>query len=162
MSRLNQRFISPQIFVLLAIVLVLGVMLKVDLWTMPENNPIESYEKDAKKVDSRSPASVSAVDPSNWQEPDRLATIEWDCSRKNSSQHLKNIHQLRLNGNCLKDVKRITNNNNGYTANIFMLEKSFTTDFLSLNEGTNKLKLEWINGASGNLSEDLEIVVEKQ
>lgn len=164
MSRLNQRFFSPRIWVLLFTVLVLGIVLGIDLWTVPENKTIVQTASKSELVnkDSRSPASISVVDVEKWQEPDRLVTIDWDCSQKVKSHHLKNVYQMRLNGSCLKDIKRLTNNNNGYTANIFMLNNSYTTDFLSLNEGTNKLVIEWIDGASGNLSRDLDIIVEKQ
>jgi hypothetical protein len=156
--------LSPRILSLLVIVLVLGVVLRLDLTTRPLDVVAYDHQTVIAPRAGRDPASVpsEAENLSGWKEPDHVATIEWDCLQKNKSKPFQNIAQVRVTGNCLKDVKSITNNNNGYTANIFKIEKGFTTDYLGLEVGTNQLKIEWQDGASSNHSEKLEIIVEKQ
>lgn len=156
---------SPRLSALALIVLVLGFILKFDLWREPETEPafVVSTSAKAESVNSRSPASVAKdVVSKDWEETDKMLTVNWDCSSSNKFNLIKNIQQLRLSGTCLKKLKKVVNTSNGYTANLFQIDQSFTTDFLSLNEGINKLSFEWDDGASANSPKTVEIIVKKQ
>jgi hypothetical protein len=167
MMKLKQTFISPRLTALLLLVLILGVGLQFDLMARPESFPVGVpviRQARPTNLSERAPANIGTQEfhISTWSEADKILTIEWDCQTIKKQKKLINVTQLRLNGSCLRDIKKITNKNNGYTANLFALEKSFTTDFLSLEVGANILNIEWVDGASANRVTSLEITVEKQ
>lgn len=179
----NQNIlISLKVITLMILVFGLGMVVKLDLWTPPDP---ASFKKNlpapkrlmAHSADKRAPSSISsqalhdvsatqktwtAVGEEVAAETLLVTTMDWDCNVKNQVIHLNKVEQLRLNGKCLKGLKAIVNNSNGYTANIFQLKDTATTDYLSLNSGSNQLQLEWLDGATGNLPKVLEIIVEKQ
>lgn len=164
MMRVLRRFFSPRITSLATLVALLAVLLYFDLVTKPETDSYSVRRVSNTVSSTRAPASIAEVpqSTSSFVEPDRITTIEWNCEDASSIQSLKNITQVRLSGSCLKDVKTITNKNNGYTANIFRRESEFTTDYVTLESGTNKLEMKAADGATGNLLQKLEIIVEKQ
>lgn len=166
--------VSIRVTLLLLIVLALGVVLKIDLWTQPV----------ASSSMVRSTVSVSATsmmkEPGGRRSPSSInvpelttsardvaeglsdTTLEWDCSAVKKPIRLSNINSLRLDGKCLKNIRRIVNNTNGYTASIFQWVDGATTDYLSLDMGVNYLQMEWNDVATGKSPESLEIIVEKQ
>lgn len=178
----NQNLlISLRVITLMVIVISLGMILKMDLWTPPESivhkkiSPLPQRLM-ANAPNTRAPSSINSralneievtqkiglsVIDERVAEP-HVTTMGWDCSSKNQVIRLSQVEQLRLSGKCLKDLKRIVNQSNGYTANIFQLKDSATTDYLSLNSGSNQLQLEWLDGATSNSPKVLEIIVEKQ
>lgn len=178
----NQNFlISLRVITLMIIVISLGLILKKDLWSPPDiivHKKVSPFPQRlmAKAPNTRAPSSINsrAIDemdvtqkmwPSVADETEierHVTTMVWDCSANNQVIRLNQVEQLRLNGKCLKDLKSIVNQSNGYTANIFQLKESATTDYLSLNSGSNQLKLEWLDGATSNSPKELEIIVEKQ
>lgn len=173
--------ISLRVITLMIVVISLGMILKLDLWTpldhkIPKKNRSLPTRLMAHSTDTRTPSSINSqalndlpTAQNNWtsaveggaSEP-LVTTMDWDCSAKNQVIHLNQVEQLRLSGKCLKGVKKIVNHSNGYTANIFQLKDSATTDYLSLNSGSNQLQLEWLDGATSNSPKVLEIFVEKQ
>ncbi len=168
--------ISLRVCALFLLVGSLGALLRMDLWARAEILEPQSIHPPkriiANSLQSRSPSSIKEGTPPESQnlwasieegEPiHQTLTIDWDCSPKNQMFRVSNVGQLRLSGKCLREIKGITNHQNGYTANIFKLKDNVTTDYVSLNPGSNRLHLEWLNGATGNLSHVLEIIVEKQ
>lgn len=164
MNRSNQRFFSPRLMSLAVLVLFLGFVLYLDLWSEPVAETRTSFGVVEASTGSRAPASIGSdkTAKSTLVEPDGIADIEWDCGGIPSSHNLKNITQVRLTGSCLKEVSGVTNKNNGYTANIFHRDDEFTTDYVTLEPGTNKLEVKLADGAIGNFANQIEIVVEKQ
>jgi len=172
--RQRNSIISVRVALLLLLVLVLGVVLKIDLWTQPVvsismMNPMVSSSVNATEKISggdRAPSSISVPEftTSTSQVAEGLSdkTLEWDCSTGKNSIRVSNLNSLRLDGKCLKKIKRIVNNTNGYTASIFQWGDGATTDYLSLDAGSNHLHIEWNDVATGKPPESLEIIVEKQ
>lgn len=160
----NRRFFSIRLVSLFALVVVLGLVLALELTAPPGNETTRRYGIYPNQEGSRSPASVPAMDlsPSGILEPDRITTIQWDCSAPFKSKRLHNVTQVRISGKCLRDLKKITNNNNGYTASIFKFDQQFTTDYLSLEVGTNQLEFLVADSANDNFRQNFEIIVEKQ
>lgn len=178
----NQNLlISLRVITLMIIVISMGMILKMDLWTPPESTVHKKTHSTPKRLmansaEKRAPSSInnnalneSVMVEKAWtsvaEERDaelHVTTMDWDCSSKNQVIRLNQVEQLRLSGKCLKSLKGIVNQSNGYTANIFQLKESATTDYLSLNSGSNQLQLEWNDGATSNSPKVLEIIVEKQ
>lgn len=164
MMKLNRYYISPRTLSLLVLVVLLGGVLYSDLRAVPEG----IFRADLDRsflITSRGPASIAPLTSegvASWVEPDGISTIEWDCHKKDW-RPLRNVAQIRLSGVCLRELRGVQNKNNGYTANIFATENGvYTTDYLGLDVGTNLLTFEWRDGASGNFSSNIKIVVEKQ
>lgn len=172
--RQRNSVISVRVVLLLLIVLVLGVVLKIDLWTQPivsssmmsSTVSLSATSTEKKPGDRRAPSSIGVPEftasPSEVTERLSDTTLEWDCSTEKKSIRLSNINSLRLDGKCLKNIRRIVNNTNGYTASIFRWGDGATTDYLSLDSGTNYLQMEWNDVATGKSPEFFEIIVEKQ
>jgi len=166
--------ISLKIITLIMIVGTFGVLLKLDLWTLPDQfnktNVLSIPNRIMASVtNNRAPSSISSSEISKniWSSVEdsveyHVSTLDWDCSSNNQTIRVNKVGQLRLNGKCLKNAKRIVNSRNGYTANIFKLKDTTTTDYVSLDLGSNNLQFEWLDGASSNSSQTLEIIVEKQ
>ena len=165
MIKAAKRLFSPRIISLFMVVVALGFVLWFDLWSGSETPPEVHAFRYRKLNGARSPASVPAIDaiPSTYLEPDRIATVNWECERPTKTvETLQNVRQIRLNGSCSSRIKKIINRNNGYTANIFQLKDNFTTDYMSLEVGTNRLEFEYADGATGKSPQFIEIGVEKQ
>lgn len=154
---------SKRLLTLLGVVVVFGGLLGVDLSTKPEALGIPSKTWDREDEGARKPASEATEipPPSILREANHVESIPWDCKTSKITQKFSNVTQLRLFGSCLRWVKAITNKNNGYTANIFNLEKNFTTDFIWLDQGVNQLSVEWIENVRGNPPEIIEITMER-
>ncbi len=154
----KRPLISSKVKLLFVIVLTLGFILKLDVWSTQENSAASS---DAART--RSPASISNVNIMNevdLQETFHSTSLTWDCSPQKTYYKFSHFNQLRLNGNCLSKIKSLKNTKNGYTANLFAVDGGYTTDFLSLEKGENDLKIEWFENVNKNAPEYLKIQIE--
>lgn len=109
-------------------------------------SPMSNEQKDLASISSRDPASVKDLHLSQLgQSPSQEENIHFDCELKeNISVHQA---QVRMNLKLCKqdrnvDHLEIVNETNGFTASTFSLsDRMYTTDFVALNPGMNKIKL---------------------
>lgn len=167
----KRPLISSKVKLLFVIVLILGFILKLDVWTSPDIRDLKSSslsnqkngEASSEGARTRSPASISNVNIMNdvdLQETFHSTSLTWDCSPQKTYYKFSHFNLLRLNGNCLSKIKSLKNTKNGYTANLFAVDGGYTTDFLSLEKGENELKIEWLENANKNAPEYLKIQIE--
>ncbi len=109
----------------------------------------------------RAPASV---------EPEKdsfTLSKEFLCNNKPESKLLQDKvskHMVMINFKICKESKSLSeviieNQSNGFKAQVFKLESNnFKTDYIQLNEGLNKLKLEVILKDGQKIAESLEIL----
>lgn len=148
-----------------------------DLWLRPELNlnKLASYKileasvhKSTSQSKVRSPATSSetfssAESSSNLTDlkTQQSVTLDLNCSKIKQSYSFSNVNQIRIQGTCLKDIKKITNEKNGYTANLFNLAHGVTTDLLSVEEGENPFLIEWNKQEALNRPSKINIIIEK-
>ncbi len=121
----------------------------------------------------RAPASVNAADSPSLDSPsldspslDSLAlNKDFFCkSLENVNQHKMAKNMVMINFRLCHEVKLINtialeNLSNGFNAQIFKIEDNkFKTDYIQLNNGLNRLRLEIILKDGQKLSESLEIL----
>jgi len=106
----------------------------------------------------RAPASVS---PEHNRIKAKSLTLDYDCK---ASADVKEVEAslLRLKGNtCLNEHWKnvsIVNKTNGYTAAVILLKnKGFTTDFMDLADGENKLAIEGVDDKGQSVQQVLRI-----
>lgn len=104
----------------------------------------------------RAPASVSnskhAVKPASRNAiKAKAVTLDFDCKKK-SKKDLEpetDGNLLRLKSDfCLNDKWKnvsIVNETNGFTATVIFIKQGFTTDFIELNEGENKVAISGVD-----------------
>ena len=164
MVKKPRKLISKRLMLLILIVVFLGFGLWIDIVRTNSTQAIQIVNKMRKlnSVGVREPASIPSAEQvqSKFVENANIGIYELDCSMINKKHIVNEFTQLRISGSCLKKIRKITNMSNGYTATIFNIENSVTTDFLTLNKGINKLNLEATDGASGNILLVIEISVE--
>jgi hypothetical protein len=108
----------------------------------------------------RAPASVDPKTDSFTLSKDFL------CKNKAHTllQDKVSKHMVMINFKICKELKSVSeiiieNQSNGFKAQIFKLEaNNYKTDYIQLNEGLNKLKLEFILKDGQKLAESLEIL----
>ena len=112
----------------------------------------------ARSGGSRGPASVGSIAELG------TAVLDMDCTAK--SFHVISAQQVRLRGSlCQKTTKdakvifsKITNSTNGANATIFFTEGvKFTTDYIQLDKGVNKIALEYRLNNGSHIESSLEI-----
>lgn len=164
MSKQTTTKISYRLLTLFVIVVVLGLFLTFDLWEAPERQNFMAFERKSMAKQGRSPASESKSGGgvSDLIESDHIVTLDWNCADKRALSTPGEVNQIRLNVICERAIRRVTNKNNGYTANLFKLGDRLSTDYISIESGTNRLEFQLADGAIGNPPDVFEITIEKQ
>ena len=140
--------------------------------TVFSNFDFENDEKPTKLSLSEFEKKPTAEQKSSERQPASINEIEsltlnkqFFCQpSKISGQDKVSKRLVMLNFKICRDLKAvqqlsIENQSNGFKAQIFTLEtKSFKTDYIQLNEGVNKLKLEAVLKDGQKLVESLEIL----
>jgi hypothetical protein len=117
------------------------------------------------RVDSREPASVGpqfsalAIDDKGSQ------AIDFTLPCDGNGRFSKNVVQVRLSGGlCLKtreiiEVSEIRNVTNGFSATVFPGPKrdTFTTDYITLADGENHIRIQHILKSGGKVERDFVI-----
>jgi len=105
---------------------------------VPARSPVDS--------DQRVPASHTAG-PVAWEISREAVEVHLDCRPDSEIRLSKDAKQLRLNGSVCKRNTEITeseirNESNGFSATVFKTAAtSFTTDYISLQKGLNKIRI---------------------
>jgi len=76
----------------------------------------------------------------------QLETLTWNCKEPKSVPQVKSSHLRLKSVFCDKrepSALTVTNTTNGYTAAVFLSAKGFSTDFIDLKDGENKISVEW-------------------
>jgi hypothetical protein len=117
--------------------------------------PPTSIKRTTASANGRVPASL--VEDTSVAEPDmtvpRVADVTMGCEQSEEKTVEANVHQARIHGEvCLPKVQNLSlvNSANGFSATIFNSdEKHFTTDYITLVNGGNKLilQLQLMNGS---------------
>lgn len=113
----------------------------------------------------RIPASFPTGHSSRQQ---NLEAIDYriDCQKENRVQLPKDVKQIRLQGSvCKKNDEiassEIRNESNGFSATVFGTDsRSFTTDYISLKKGENKIRILHYLKSGGR--EELEFIAFKE
>lgn len=158
----DQKFI----FVTSLLVFLMGAQTLHSLAT----DDLSSLSSSQVQLSSRQPASVkpvfqdsAGVDKLANQVHQELA-IDFNCQKnltKNVSVHTRLV-QFRGQG-CLKsfDHGRLTiiNQSNGYTASIFQINGGqYETDMIQLNEGENKIMIQYLEPSGHKIEQELSVV----
>ena len=115
--------------------------------------------KSAGETVSRGIASVSPLS-TPVPKTGRLShpvTVDWNLSGTAFTKKIAGTH-LRLKG-LLKGYKAeaIVNESNGFTASVFLTGNEFTTDFIELQEGQNRIQVEVEDAKGQKTTKKLEI-----
>jgi hypothetical protein len=94
------------------------------------------------------PAESRGRGPASIKLNARSVVLDYTCDENKSFEVSENLVRLRGSaclGENLRDVS-ITNISNGFTGSmIFLKNKSFTTDFMEIQEGENKFHIQAVN-----------------
>ncbi|MGE0634495.1 MAG: hypothetical protein AB7O96_18915 [Pseudobdellovibrionaceae bacterium] len=111
--------------------------------TQPINVAVAA-EPEAFIKSSRSPASLVAAVTVSEKTVLTSQVLEWECGQKLAPIAVTSS-QLRIKGKNRKSLCNLTgikNSTNGFTASVFQTSKeAFTTDFINLVEGNNKIQI---------------------
>lgn len=135
------RPLHPE-FKFLAVTAVLVVLLGVQtFFSLVEKPEAEVFRPVALETTaSRNPASVVTSVASLQQTVGASQVFEWDCGQTTQSIAVTGS-QLRIKGGKCQNVE-VKNSTNGFTASVFQTSKEeFTTDFIDLAEGDNKIQI---------------------
>jgi hypothetical protein len=164
-----KTFVSEAKFILIFFIglTVVTIFSYVDLFSSINKSSHKSLDTLNYEIVSVRPNLVRApasVEPNN----DSLTlSKEFLCNNKPESKLLQDKvsnHMVMINFKICKESKslnqiNIENQSNGFKAQVFKLEaNNFKTDYIQLNEGLNKLKLEFILKDGQKLAESLEIL----
>ncbi len=148
------------IYVLFALVVLLAVPTLMS-WLTPVATMSELRLAE-RETGGRGPASLSTEasieTPSKTGRLSRPVLLEWHASGKEISKDVFGTH-LRLKGH-LKGMKAaaIVNETNGFTASLFTDGAEYSTDFIELREGQNKIKVELTDSKGRAVTKRIEVV----
>ena len=163
-----KTFLSEAKFIILFFIglTAVTVLSYVDLFS-DKKTSLKSLENLNHEIVSVQPSLVRApasVEPNT----DSFTTLSKDFLCKNKAHTLLqdkvSKHMVMINFKICKELKSVSeiiieNQSNGFKAQIFKLEaNNYKTDYIQLNEGLNKLKLEFILKDGQKLAESLEIL----
>ena len=144
----------------LALVLVLGAGVYAT-----NGRPSHRIKREMQRLkDERAPASLLKVTSSTLsriqQHSPNISTVDLECIGEKKVIRLNSESELmRLVGqNCksLKGELAIKNITNGFEASVFQRAKSkFSSDYLSLNKGTNAIQVSFLNDGKEQLAAEL-------
>lgn len=110
-------------------------------------HPVAVTKDAAVKALDRQPASLEKLEvPRRNVIHSKSVVMNYDCKQLSDVEVDGTL--LRLKGQdstCMNDKWTdisITNHTNGFTASVIFLKNGFTTDFIDLNEGENKLEIQ--------------------
>jgi hypothetical protein len=112
---------------------------------------------------ARAPASLvtMALNTEQTVAPllERTSTLVFDCQPPVSAIVTQDTKQIRLSGKlCATESAEVTNMTNGYTATIFKSTPDrFTSDYIHLAEGNNRLRITYLNGDGQHESKEFQL-----
>ncbi len=127
---------------------------------------VARQETKIEHIDSREPASVQGPQYSATTIDDRGSqAIDFTIPCEGNSRFSKNVLQVRLSGSlCLKKKEQIAsseirNMTNGFGATVFPTGKqdTFTTDYITLANGENRIRIQHILKSGGKVERDFVI-----
>lgn len=168
----KQRIFLKQVMILTFIGSLLGSIHFLDFQKnfISENATDLKIKNLQKKETVRKPSSESSELVENVLSVLNVKSAEIDDSANNSvlsqaidcnfASKLKiKQSKLRLTGDCDFFPESIVNKTNGYQSNIFNLNHNFTTDFISLNSGENKIELKYKDLKNKEFTQEISITV---
>ncbi|MES2964704.1 MAG: hypothetical protein V4760_12500 [Bdellovibrionota bacterium] len=120
-------------------------------------------------ISSRGPAAALPTTATSAPESNLPLSVELTLPCEGQSDYPKKVTQIRLSGSSCSNAhaKReivsveLLNDANGFSATVFYpTPKTFTTDYVALVEGENKIKI-LINYANGEREERLHVIARR-
>lgn len=160
--------------IIASMALVLGFFV---YWSLATEQ-LEDLMSDYNQSESRSPASlvkISDLKGGHLLTKATMSTIDLNCVNQGDEIKIKSqTHQLRIVGRICEDASKeaskseqhhqiyISNTSNGFDATVFERpDRKFTTDYVYLNKGINRIAISTLPPGSDTTELLKEVIIEK-